>query len=363
MERTWASGSIELLAHALDHIRRRTGFDKRIAFISIDNCIEICIRTYLTLPKLFYGDEKPSRKEVEDNYNSFTGLLALLFKYSSEKLIGIEPGDIEFYHRIRNKLYHEATGLSVDDEHLLAYFSIADILMKRLFKYSIYRERARESSLEGIIFNWSKIEELVAEILPRIGIDAKDPQKWEKAIQIGVLTPDVVKDIENLRYERNSLVHSDSVENKSLGDVAAKSGEVLNHLRELIETNRAIIYKNEDFYYGPQESTLYGELKSEVGYGPPNFGEPPDENARFTYYVLYLDHAINILSQSTDPEMEDIEINRLNIKKAQLMGWQISNLEQLINRKVRVRGILFGAHTLHHHTPVLISVRQIEQEQ
>lgn len=359
MQKTWASGSIELLEHARGHMREQTAFDKRIAFISIDNCVEVCIKTYLTLPKLFYGDEKPSRKEIEDNSNSFTGLVALLFSYSSTKLIGVEPGDIEFYHRIRNKLYHEAIGLSVDDEHLFAYFSIADILLKRLFNYHLQEERDRKPSLDGIILNWSRIEELLAEILTRIEIDTADPLKWEKAMQVGVLTSEVIKEIESLRQERNRLVHSNQIENKPLADVLEKSEQVLNHLRQLIETNRSKIYRNQDLYYGHEESTLYGELKREIGYGPPNFGEPPDKEAQYTYYVLYLDDSINVLSKSSDWYLEDIEVNRFNINKIQLIGSE-SDLKHYVNRKVAVTGMLSGAHTLYHHTPVLMGVKKIE---
>ncbi len=50
MEKTWASGALELLRHADSHIDLDSAFDKRIAFISIDNCVEVCIRTFLSLP-------------------------------------------------------------------------------------------------------------------------------------------------------------------------------------------------------------------------------------------------------------------------------------------------------------------------
>jgi hypothetical protein len=44
MESTWASGASELLRHADSHINLNSAFDKRIAFISIDNCVETIIR-------------------------------------------------------------------------------------------------------------------------------------------------------------------------------------------------------------------------------------------------------------------------------------------------------------------------------
>ena len=67
-----------------------------------------------------------------------TKLLSLLFKYTPEKLVGIDEVDIEHYHRIRNKLYHDGTGLSVDDEYLIAYRGIAGVLLKNfeVFRYN-----------------------------------------------------------------------------------------------------------------------------------------------------------------------------------------------------------------------------------
>ena len=120
MQATWASGATELLKHADSHIDLDTAFDKRIAFISIDNCVETIIRTYLSLPKSRSGINV-KRQEIDDAGNIFSKLLSFLFKYASKKLVGIEEIDIEHYHRIRNKLYHDGTGLSVDDEYLIAY--------------------------------------------------------------------------------------------------------------------------------------------------------------------------------------------------------------------------------------------------
>lgn len=362
MHKTWASGSIELLEHALGHMELQGAFDKRIAFISVDNCVEVSIRTYLSLPKRFYGDEKPSKKEIGDNYNSFAGLLALLFKYSAPRLVGVEPGDIEFYHRIRNKLYHEVTGLSVDEQHLLAYFSVAEILVERLFNIKIFQEREKNSLLERIILNWNRIEELLDEIFHRTQIDTSDTFKWGKAAKLGVLTPDVIAEIAKLRLERNKLAHSDEIEKKPLKEVFEKSEQVFNNLKKLVEINRSEIYRNADFHFGDKESTLRGEIRAEIGYGPPNFGEPPSKDAQYTYYVLYLDDPINVLSESSESEVGGIEENRFNIKTIQLMGWEGEEFKDLMNRKVMVRGTLFGAHTLYHHTPVLMDVKAIEKQ-
>src|SRR5271167_4567784 len=124
MEKTWASGAVELLRHADSHINLESAFDRRIAFISIDNAVETMIRTFLSLPKSKSGISV-SRKQVEAAEKSFPLLLETFWRNVGSRLTGIDESDIEHYHRIRNTLYHKGTGLSVDVEYLLAYRQIA----------------------------------------------------------------------------------------------------------------------------------------------------------------------------------------------------------------------------------------------
>ena len=132
MEETWASGSLELLRHADSHIQLDTAFDSRIAFISVDNSVETSIRTFLSLPERISG-VKFQRKEVDEAGNSFPKMVELIFSKAWSKLTGLDDGDIEHYHRIRNQLYHNGTGLGVDRRYLGAYRQIAAVLLNNLF--------------------------------------------------------------------------------------------------------------------------------------------------------------------------------------------------------------------------------------
>jgi len=62
--------------------------------ISIDNAVELAIRTYLGLPRRVRGTDGPPRRELE-SASGFPDLLDLLEKYGGDKLSGIELGDIE----------------------------------------------------------------------------------------------------------------------------------------------------------------------------------------------------------------------------------------------------------------------------
>ena len=54
-------------------------------------------------------------------------MLNLLEKFGGDKPQGIELGDIEWYHRLRNTLYHDGNGVTVDPEKVDAYNQIANL--------------------------------------------------------------------------------------------------------------------------------------------------------------------------------------------------------------------------------------------
>lgn len=229
MEKTWASGAVELLRHADSHIDLESAFDKRIAFISVDNCVETSVRTFLSLPAGKSG-VKASRPEVEAAGNSFPKLVELLFKYAGSRLTGIDPDDIEHYHRIRNQLYHDGTGFSVDDQYLLAYRSIAALLLQNLFGVAYDQVADQPGRLDVLILNWNRIEQNIKNRMRDAGIDEWHTYKWEQAFQAKVLDPEMVRDLTELRMARNRLVHSATVDAADVSHWVRKSKRLLDNL-------------------------------------------------------------------------------------------------------------------------------------
>jgi len=206
MEETWASGSLELLRHADSHIQLDTAFDSRIAFISVDNSVETSIRTFLSLPEKISG-VKFQRKEVEEAGNSFPKMIDLLFNKSRSKLAGLDDGDIEHYHRIRNQLYHNGTGLGVDRRYLDAYRQIAAVLLNNLFGVKADPKGA-EATLENLILLFNEVETLVRKTFEDSGVDTGHTFKWEMAMREGVLEMEDINQLTELRIIRNTQVHS-----------------------------------------------------------------------------------------------------------------------------------------------------------
>jgi len=353
MNKTWASGAIELLKHAVGHINLNTAFDKRIAFISTDNAVEIMVKIYLSLPKQFFGDERPSKKEIDDCNNSFTNYLSLLVKCADKKLIGFDPGDIEHYHRIRNTLYHDGTGLSVDQEYLNAYFVLAKLLLKRLFNVD-FQEHHEKVSLEKLIVNWNHIEEYLTEISERRLVD-KDTDKWAEEFSEGLITMNLIEDINNLRQLRNKMVHSKSIDNLELREALQKSKLVLQELKKQVENNREAI-KDRNFFYEPSISDIKGKLTLNKFYGPPTFGATPDIDMIEQVWILNLDKTINVHQHDHNPE-EGINSTQYNIDRIQLApGKHNIDFKKYQNKIITVKGMFWGEHTGHHFTPVLMSV-------
>jgi len=231
MESTWVSGAIELLRHADSHLNLNTAFDKRIAFISIDNGVETMIRTYLSLPKSKSG-VKVDRKELDEAGNSFPKLLALLEKYATAKLTGIDATDIEYYHRIRNTLYHEGTGLSVDDQYIMAYRGIAAVMLENLFNTKTALPVAEDSSLERLILNWNTIEKIARERMETAGMSVS--HRWEDAFAAR-LADQEAQLLSNLRSARNRLVHSQTIDKKDVGRWVEESERLLRKLSDTTE--------------------------------------------------------------------------------------------------------------------------------
>lgn len=239
----WASGPIELKNHAIEHLEKGSPFDLRIALISIDNSVELAIRTYLGLPKRSRGAPGPSRQDLESVKNSFPGLLDLFERFAQQHLDGIELGDIEWYHRIRNQLYHEGNGITVEKQQVDAYYQIVKILIENLYGEEGVEEPSREiddsaTRLGLFIQKWAlldiKLRSKAKECLPkdkhRTGpLNAIVDALYTKGIDLR----DIRKDLMTLSEIRNSIVHTGTGSEEILEGSIKKADTILTKLGEV----------------------------------------------------------------------------------------------------------------------------------
>ena len=226
----WTTGPKELMDHADAHIKNNSAFDHRIAFISIDNAVELMIRTFLSIPKRARGKEGPSRKKIESAV-VFSDLIDLLEEYADDLIKGIELADIEWYHRIRNNLYHQGNGITIDKEQLISYREIARILYQNLFDIKL--TSIPEGPTGIFLENWGELENrLRTAALPYIRKPHHRPS--EHLVQIllenNIVDETFVKNFEYMRKVRNSLAHGYGLSGLDAGYILGELSKLINSL-------------------------------------------------------------------------------------------------------------------------------------
>ncbi len=241
-KKIWASGPRELLEHAFSHLTGGKAFDFRIAMISIDNAVELAIKTYLGLPKRIRGIEGPSRKRLEEASSSFAALLDLLEEYAGNRLSGIELGDIEVYHRLRNTLYHDGNGVTVDPEYVDSYLQIAKILLSNLLGVRVEAEKTSlpSSPLGDLVSKWAIVVEEVRNlhdiyVEKEISINEPVLHTVDRLITAGILDGQFRNRLKHVNNIRNKLVHSASIplDEDNINSVVEELNDLIAHLKAL----------------------------------------------------------------------------------------------------------------------------------
>src|SRR5947209_1251175 len=165
----WASGPGEILQHGLSLLQKDSDVNRRLAMISIDNAVELMVKTYLGLPKRVTGLQI-GRDKFREISESFPKLLDALETHASDKLDGVDLGIIEWYHRLRNELYHQGNGLTVERDKVEVYAELAKLLFKNLFGFPLpVKENHAMEVLGAFMLAWSRIEKAAGEIVVRRG--------------------------------------------------------------------------------------------------------------------------------------------------------------------------------------------------
>jgi len=113
-----------------------------------------------------------------------------------------------------------------------------------------------------------------------------------------------------------------------------------------------------NYYFAPAVSTLNGTLKVELYYGPPNYGESPETDAKEYAYIFYPDQTINVIQTL---KVASFDETTKGITKFQLAPMDELSLHPFIGKRITVTGLFFGKHTGHHHTDVLMRVLKAEK--
>jgi hypothetical protein len=113
-------------------------------------------------------------------------------------------------------------------------------------------------------------------------------------------------------------------------------------------------------HYEPEIVELEGKLVVQSKYGPPNFGEQPKTDQKVKLPVLVLKTPVNVLPIQDDGINTEPVYRVRQIQLSFAVGE--TDHKKLIGKNVVVKGTLFRAHTGHHYTDVVLTVRSIEKK-
>ena len=224
----WASGPGELLIHGLKLLQKDSDTDRRIAIICVDNSVELMLKTFLGLPHRISGI-KMSRKEYSEISESFPKLLDAIENHAEDKIKGIDLGEIKWYHRLRNELYHQGNGLTVERNNVEVYAEIANLLFLNLFGFKLIEEQDDKTELLGrFMSTWIQFEKTSRDMAFIIDEDEKFRMPMD-AIRFlyknKIVSNSEMKKLDLIRMTRNEVVHGMQKHDEAINEQLIKDLE------------------------------------------------------------------------------------------------------------------------------------------
>lgn len=168
----WESGPAELIRYAVKHLHGQSEADQHIAFLLLDVGVETLFKTFLLLPDSVTGAATDFFVRKKAANGSFHDLVKGVEAAARHKLQPVNLDHVQFYHDIRNKLYHDGTGITVATENVNGYAHLAVALLEILLDVDITDElmkpeieaRIRSEREAAIVKEREELQEEIATI-------------------------------------------------------------------------------------------------------------------------------------------------------------------------------------------------------
>lgn len=133
-----------------------------------------------------------------------------------------------------------------------------------------------------------------------------------------------------------------------------------NESNEKVGTDLGVVEGLEvikEYYFEPNVSIIEGTLITRLYYGPPGYGEDPNNDEQEYPFILLLDDPIKVIAEDADIYNSDIS----DVLEIQLVlnKDEVDIVKQYKNKHIKIQGTLFSAHTGHHHTDILVDLDKI----
>lgn len=152
----WQSGPTELFKFALENFRQPDEINRRISFLLFDIGVETLFKTYLTLPEEVTKTPLPYAERKKYTNGQFHDLLRGIRLAAHTKINETDLNHVEFYHNIRNNLYHQGNGITVRQDHVNGYATTATTLLKQLLEVDLTNLIQEESLNMDMLRNMRK---------------------------------------------------------------------------------------------------------------------------------------------------------------------------------------------------------------
>lgn len=134
----WQNGPTELIKFAIDNIEKDSDFQQRVAYLLFDVGIEVLFKTYLTLPAEITNSKMSFSRRRDAAEGNFHQLVRGVQEAVGDKLEGINLQHIQYFHSVRNKLYHDGDGVTVPITNTYEYGKLAVDLLYRLLGVDLF---------------------------------------------------------------------------------------------------------------------------------------------------------------------------------------------------------------------------------
>jgi hypothetical protein len=111
--------------------------------------------------------------------------------------------------------------------------------------------------------------------------------------------------------------------------------------------------------YEPAVVTISGTLTRRIFAGPPNYESVRKGDRAETSWLIELHSPVCVFEDKTDPDLNPPQ-DRVSEMQLVLTPEEYQSYKEMVGKEVIAKGTLFGAHTGHHHTPVLMTTKSIE---
>jgi Domain of unknown function (DUF4431) len=111
--------------------------------------------------------------------------------------------------------------------------------------------------------------------------------------------------------------------------------------------------------FEPEVVTLSGTLTVRAFPGRPHYEDTVQGDEPEHVWILRLDRAVCVEPDSSSRPLNDPQDHVLEIQLAVVGDSLLPRVRSLVGHRITARGQLFSAETGHHHTPVLMLLRDL----